>query len=185
MNNEKENRRVKYTKMAIKNSFLELLKEKSISKISVKEICDIADVNRSTFYNYYLDQYDLLSSVEEELISGITNHLDNYDFSDKSDAPIDMIKRILDYIQSEKDIFNIFFNSSDLFFVEKIIKIIGKQYILSTYQNYSLTKIEAEYYFSFVGFGTIGVIQLWLRNGAKTNTNDLAKIIFKNSKIER
>ena len=51
-------RRVKYTKKVIKDTFLSLLEKKDISSISVKELCDIADVNRGTFYRYYEDIYD-------------------------------------------------------------------------------------------------------------------------------
>ena len=59
-------RRVKYTKKVIKDTFLSLLEDKDISNISVKELCDIADVNRGTFYRYYEDIYDLLKKIEEE-----------------------------------------------------------------------------------------------------------------------
>ena len=46
-------RRVKYTKKIIKDTFLNLLKEKEISKITVSEICKLSDINRATFYRYY------------------------------------------------------------------------------------------------------------------------------------
>ena len=46
-------RSVEYTKMVIQNSFTRLLKEKPINKITVKEICELADINRSTFYKYH------------------------------------------------------------------------------------------------------------------------------------
>ena len=53
-------RRTKYTKNIIKETFIDLLSEKDISKVSVSEICKIADINRATFYRYYLDVFDLL-----------------------------------------------------------------------------------------------------------------------------
>ena len=53
-------RRVKYTKKVIKDTFLSLLEKKNISNISVKELCEMADINRGTFYRYYIDIYDLL-----------------------------------------------------------------------------------------------------------------------------
>ena len=61
-------RRVKYTKKIIKETTLSLLKEKDISKITISEICTLADINRATFYRYYLDIYDLLEKIEEEFI---------------------------------------------------------------------------------------------------------------------
>ena len=58
MQDKKKDRRVKYTKKALKNSLIDSLKEKTIEKITVKELCEKADVNRGTFYSHYSDQFD-------------------------------------------------------------------------------------------------------------------------------
>ena len=64
-------RRIKYTKNIIKTTFLKKLEEKEINKITVSEICKEADVNRATFYRYYLDVYDLLDSIEAEFVDNL------------------------------------------------------------------------------------------------------------------
>ena len=46
-------RRIRYTKKIIKETFLNLLEEKELNKITVSEICRISDINRETFYRYY------------------------------------------------------------------------------------------------------------------------------------
>ena len=48
--------RTRYTKMVIRNAFLQLLRKYSIEKISVTEICRLAEINRATFYRYYENQ---------------------------------------------------------------------------------------------------------------------------------
>ena len=53
----------KFTKKAIMLSLLELLKTKSIDKVTVKDICDECEINRNTFYYYYKDIYDVLNSI--------------------------------------------------------------------------------------------------------------------------
>lgn len=68
---KKTDRRVKYTKQAIRNSFLKLLSEKPIEKISVTEICREAEINRGTFYSHYTDPYDLRESLVEELVEAV------------------------------------------------------------------------------------------------------------------
>ena len=60
MKNNKEDRRVKYTKMVLKESLIDLLSKKDISCITIKQICEEADINRATFYTHYSDQFDLL-----------------------------------------------------------------------------------------------------------------------------
>ncbi len=63
MKNTKDDRRVKYTKMVLKESFIKLLEKKDISQITIKEICEDADINRATFYAHYNDQFDLMHKI--------------------------------------------------------------------------------------------------------------------------
>ena len=56
-------RRTKYTKNIIKETFIDLLSEKDISKVSVSEICKIADINRATFYRYYFKSAEFIGHL--------------------------------------------------------------------------------------------------------------------------
>lgn len=67
----KNNRRVQYTKHLIKEAFLSLLEQKELSKVSVKEICELADINRGTFYLHYQDTTDLFNQIEDELMESV------------------------------------------------------------------------------------------------------------------
>lgn len=73
---KKEDRRVKYTKQAIRDGFLTLLSRKPIEKISVTEICREADINRGTFYAHYSDPYQLKKCIEGELTDAMQARLD-------------------------------------------------------------------------------------------------------------
>ncbi len=59
------------TKKILKNSLLELLEQQDIQKISIRSLCELADLNRSTFYKYYGSQYDLLKEMENDLLNQI------------------------------------------------------------------------------------------------------------------
>lgn len=65
----KNDQRSMKTKHAITGAFLELMEEVGFSKINVRMIIERADINRSTFYLHYLDKYDLLDQVEEDILS--------------------------------------------------------------------------------------------------------------------
>lgn len=69
--------RVRYTQMVIKNSFTKLLEQKPLNKVTVKEICELSEINRATFYKYYCDAYDLLEKLESEFLSELQKMFKN------------------------------------------------------------------------------------------------------------
>lgn len=63
--------RIEKTEKAIRNAFWELRAHKALEKITVKELCELAYINKSTFYAHYADIYALSNTLEEETISSI------------------------------------------------------------------------------------------------------------------
>lgn len=177
---KKMDRRVKYTKMVIKESFVKILKQKPISKISIKEICDDADINRATFYAHYLDQYDLLQQIENEIITDINRYLSSYDFKSEKDVPVDLIEKILEYIRENSELFDLLLNSNgDMQFQQEITNIIGQQHFSSMLESNSLSKEDSEYIFHFLASGSVGVIQKWLKDGMKKSPKEMAVLILR------
>ena len=62
-----EDLRVQKTIEAIKNTFEELICEKDFEKITVKELCDRARINKKTFYTYYPTLEDLLGELQMQM----------------------------------------------------------------------------------------------------------------------
>ena len=72
-----ENQRIRLSKTLLKNALVELLRVKRIDKISISELCEAAQINRTTFYKYYGSQYDLLSEMEQDFFQQLQqNFLD-------------------------------------------------------------------------------------------------------------
>ena len=71
----KSDARVRYTQHALKQALLTLLKEKSVNKITVKEVCELAELNRATFYSHYSDCFALLEAIENELLEAFAQSL--------------------------------------------------------------------------------------------------------------
>ena len=63
---KKENQRTRLTKMLFKDGLIALLQKKTIYQISVTELCEAAELNRSTFYKYYNNVRDVLTELEQE-----------------------------------------------------------------------------------------------------------------------
>lgn len=64
----KMNQRVMLTKRLISEALLKLLQTQNINKISIRELCQVAGINRTTFYNHYGSQYDVLNEIAETYI---------------------------------------------------------------------------------------------------------------------
>ena len=98
MSGGKQDRRTRYTRTALRESLMELMLQKGINKITIKELCQRADVNRSTFYAHYRDQYDLLRQVEDEILDEINANLAYFDMNN-SDGTFRILENIFRYIQ--------------------------------------------------------------------------------------
>lgn len=73
-------RRIERTKNSIIDAFLELRSKKEIEKISVKELCEKAGINKSTFYTHYQDIYDLSEQLETQVAGDIVEEIGHSDY---------------------------------------------------------------------------------------------------------
>ncbi|MBO0482328.1 TetR family transcriptional regulator [Candidatus Enterococcus courvalinii] len=67
-------RRVRKTQTATQTAFFQLLKKQDIERVKVSEICELADINRGTFYLNYLDKYDLLEKMIQQSIQELITY---------------------------------------------------------------------------------------------------------------
>ena len=74
----KTDARARYTKMVLKQALLDLMQHKPINKITVKEVCARAEVNRATFYAHFSDCFDLLARMEDELFAQFEQSMQRY-----------------------------------------------------------------------------------------------------------
>ena len=70
----KNNRRVRFTRSALREALIDLILEKPLVSITVKDICARADINRSTFYLHFKDVTDILRTTEDEIIEHMREH---------------------------------------------------------------------------------------------------------------
>lgn len=66
---KKIDRRVIKTKKAIRGALMEIVEDKDLNKITMKEIAERADVDRKTVYNYYASAQDILDEIEDEAVA--------------------------------------------------------------------------------------------------------------------
>ena len=171
----KSDRRVKYTKMILKKSITELLTEKPIEKITVKEICERADVNRGTFYSHYSDQFDLYNSIIGELIEGVFERLGDFLTSGRQDL-LKSVALVYEYIKENSTLVGVLLQSNTGYSLDtQLCEIIEKVYLKNIKNNVSDDSIVDAAY-SFMASGNIGLIKYWINTGMEKSVEEMASL---------
>lgn len=103
----KTDRRTKYTKMVISEAFMQLIKNKPIQKITVADICALADISRPTFYLHYSDIYALIDEIGENMIVSANLGEMAALTLDKPNKIHDIIVNLIRVVESNADIYRI------------------------------------------------------------------------------
>ncbi len=171
----KIDRRVKYTKHVLRETMIKLLKTNHVSKISIKKLCEIADVNRSTFYTYYKNPYDLLFQIEKDTIKDINEYLLKKTL--KSDTPHKSLSILLEYVAQNHELFQILLNEKrESSFRKKIIKLVRELALIEIPDKTHAREIE--YIQIFLMTGCINVVDKWLNDGMIEQINEIADLIL-------
>jgi AcrR family transcriptional regulator len=175
----KTDARVRYTHMVIKNSFISLLKQTSLNKISVKSICDMAEINRTTFYKYYDDVYSIIEKIETELLEELQRLIGS--ISINQNTVVETVETILKKIQTDGDIYATLFSSNgDNLFPSRIFAICYKN--ISGSGNIKklfprLSGVQQEWIYYFFAQGCSGILKQWAGNRMKEPPKKIAAFI--------
>ncbi|MDR0290120.1 MAG: TetR/AcrR family transcriptional regulator [Treponema sp.] len=173
------NRKKRYTRMVLRDSLAALMKEKSILRISIKDICERADVSRSTFYAHYKDQYDLLRQIQEETIENFEKFLEKYNNDVSKSGIIRMLEEMLRYIADNgESIQSLLSENGDINFQKRIFGYTRQKQVLK-YLAGEFDGRTQGYASIFVVNGSIGLIQQWLKNGMDVPVGEMAKLLVK------
>lgn len=180
MTSPKMDRRKKYTRMVLKESLMELLKEKPVAAITVKEICEGADVNRSTFYSHYADQYALLEQIEKELMEDLNDNLNSFDFNVETEA-LQVTEKLLEYVAENKDTCQILFSEHvDSAILTRVMGLAHEYTVKNIVaSNQHIDEKTSEYASIFAIHGSVHLIENWLNSGLKESPQEIAAIILK------
>ena len=152
----KVDRRVRKTKAQLREGLAHLMLEKSIKEITVKELVDEVDINRSTFYLHYADIYQMLQQIEEEALENITHMLEEYpvDFSN-NESTLEFVTKFFSILDSDKDLCRALLGPhGDMAFVEQIENLLAG--------TFPKDDPNLKYAYAFTLNGCVGLIKTWL-----------------------
>ena len=168
------NQRIMLTKKLLKTSLTNMLQTQNIYRISIRELCENAGINRSTFYKYYGSQFDLLSEMEQDLLVSIEEVLAAQDDYSKN-----AIEQILIYLENDIEFIRLLINSNvDPEFPKKLFSLPPIQRML----NELMAKIpeeESDYYNRFLLFGAYEVVRTWVNKESREKPEWLAALLFR------
>lgn len=168
-------RRVKYTKMVLRESLIALLRDKPISRITIKELCERADINRATFYTHYADQFDLLKKIEDEFVKDITSYLDNFALENDETGLTQMIFKMFEYIEKNKELCRVLLGPNvDTDFQSDVMQIVSERIVLEWRKKRAVDEETAGYIYIYVATGSIGVIRKWLSDEKPKSPKEMA-----------
>lgn len=176
MKEGKTDRRIKYTKMMLKDALVQLMQEQHISSISIKSLCDIADINRSTFYAHFNDQYDLLHYIEQEVMANLEQYLEKQEFNDHSPLSAQVLTRILEYAKTNADLFKALLSENCDFAFQRDVMQLSQ--IVSSQVNQAFDTRTQEYLQEFGITGCISVLHKWLQEGMIESPPEMSKFVI-------
>lgn len=161
------------TKANLVTAFWEILEEKKIDKITVKEITDHAGYYRSTFYEYFTDISDLLEQVEDMLIEDIKKQAVNSLTNSSID---DLILKSADfYNNNSKYLFILLGSSGSPAFASKLKDTLRP--IILHYYNLEKENSRAEYLIEFSLSALLGTLTYWFQKNKDITIQELVSII--------
>ncbi|MFA9378291.1 MAG: TetR/AcrR family transcriptional regulator [Lachnotalea sp.] len=167
--------RIRYTKMVIQNAFIQLLNEKPINKITVMEVCRIAEINRATFYKYYSDPYDWLEKMEKTIINNAKEIIRKINVTNSHDT----FTQFLGNIANKKEFLSVLAAKyGDKIFYEELFSICLKEIAVQNQINalFSFDK-HSKWKEYFLAYGCSGIVRCWIENEMKEEPSEVAQYI--------
>ena len=157
-------RRVRRTKRQLREALTTLLLKKKFSEITVRELSELADVNRGTFYTHYRDTEDLL----EQLESGFLNELRRIDASiqrqDWERGAYSYLEELLRLCRDNADIYlALVCRNDDLGFASRLVSALRQQYLHGFVGHVCRAEQRVqELYCVYIVDGVLSVVTVWL-----------------------
>lgn len=177
--NEAGDRRVKRTKRLLIGGLTKLMQEKSVKDISVRELAELIDINRGTFYLHYRDIFDMVEKVQEELFEEFYQTLHRFSPKNMGGNPLPMIEEVFSFVAVNADLCYVMLGpNGDMAFLERFKLLIKEKSLREWPEVFAVSKSDQfEYFYAFIVSGSIGLIYDWLNRGLVESPKEMAKIV--------
>ena len=181
MAEQKIDNRIKRTKRLLKQGVTKLILQKSIKKISVRELTDLVEINRGTFYLHYKDIYDLVEQIENELCEEFDEVLVK-SLAESNGDELKVFRDFCYFLDDNRDIcYALLSDNGDINFLLKMRAIISRRCFSNIPKDYikSYGKNDYIYIISYFESGTVGILRYWLsdESDGRKSSEEIAIIL--------
>ena len=176
-------RRVRKTRRQLRQGLELLMQTKPVHDITIKELCDVCDINRGTFYLHYADVSALLQAIEQEMMDEFQQVLAEVTVTEKQKPkgkkPSPAMCGLVEFFAQNAAMCRILLcNNGDMAFVQQVKEVVRTQMI----SEWNVSKTQSAqsasgYAFAFVVAGCIGMLQLWLENDMPISPTEMAALL--------
>lgn len=167
-------RRVLKTKRAIKAAFARLLSEKDVNDITIRDIAELADINRKTFYNYYAGIYEVIDEIENEIAQSFEKVLSDTDFKQNLRNPYMLFEKLTDIINTDMDFFGYMLSmNANVSLSTKIVELLKarSKAIIMSYLDEDERRIDLM--LEFMLSGLMAVYKSWFNSDRRDSIEEI------------
>ena len=173
-----EDRRVRKTKKALMDSFAILLQKKPLKNITVREIAELADINRGTFYLHYKDVYDMAEQIQKEIYTRLDEIISEYVPSEDEKTLVPVLVKFFEMLTEYSELAkSLIGKNGDAEFAAMLRNMIRDKCFSNIYKTLNLSNNDSyAYFYCFTELGCIGILERWLIGGMKESPADMAML---------
>lgn len=176
---KKVDRRVIKTRRQLKKGLAALMKEKSVNQITVKELVEEVDINRSTFYLHFKDIQDLLREIEENMEAQIKRAVEEHPIVSGNENAFYFIEDMFRVLDEEREISKALIGpNGDMGFIHRIERIIKENSRGTLEKMFPGKKEDLKYFYAFCLSGCLGLVKVWLNEGEEKSPEEMAQMTF-------
>ena len=176
---KKVDRRVIKTRRQLKKGLAALMKEKSVNQITVKELVEEVDINRSTFYLHFKDIQDLLREIEENMEAQIKRAIEEHPIVSGNENAFYFIEDMFRVLDEEREISKALIGpNGDTGFIHRIERIIKENSRGTLEKMFPGKKEDLKYFYAFCLSGCLGLVKVWLNEGEEKSPEEMAQMTF-------
>ena len=179
MSGKRDDRRVQFTKMLLRQSMIKLLHEKPVAKVTIKELCESADINRGTFYAHFSDPIDLLHHTEEKAIEDISTYIEAFVTEHDTEAVKEASLNLCNYIKKEALSWRALLSEKgSLDFYKKLYDVGYNDFVSKTDQHSGEDAAAWKLMYTYILTGGLGMVMRWLVEENDQTPEQVADILF-------